>query len=231
MSDNTVGQFFDSLTDDYTAAIDRCIPRYREMVWALLDYLPQSQSVKSILELGCGTGNLSVLLSQHFPTASIHCVDVSGDSLGACRSRLGTDSRFTFEEADFRNLSYDEDSFDLILSSISIHHLTSTEKQKLFRQILRWLRADGVFGYADQFAGATDDLYARHIENWREHASDAGASDEEWQMWMQHQADHDHHDSLIDQVDWLREAGFPVVDAPWRYLLWTVVQARKELPP
>ena len=34
-------------------------------------------------------------------------------------------------------------------------------------------------------------------------------------------------DALIDQIDWLREAGFSVVDCPWRYLLWSVIQARK----
>ena len=59
MKDNDVGTFFDTLTDGYTATIERCFPRYREMLWALLNYLPQGRSFESILELGCGTGNLS----------------------------------------------------------------------------------------------------------------------------------------------------------------------------
>ena len=54
-----VGQFFDALSDDYTRTIERCFPRYREMLWALLDYLPRKPQVASVLELGCGTGNLS----------------------------------------------------------------------------------------------------------------------------------------------------------------------------
>jgi ubiquinone/menaquinone biosynthesis C-methylase UbiE len=32
-----------------------------------------------IIELGCGTGNLSVLLGRHFPEAEITGVDISGD--------------------------------------------------------------------------------------------------------------------------------------------------------
>ena len=76
-------------------------------------------------------------------------------------------------------------------------------------------------------AGATADLYARHMENWKELAYKAGSSDSEWEMWMKHRAEHDHHDALIEQLDWLREAGFSVVDCPWRYLLWSVIHARK----
>ena len=223
----SVGLFFDALTDDYTATIERCFPRYREMLWAVLDYLPTERRVDSILDLGCGTGNLSVLVSQAFPLAHLRLVDLSEESLEACRSRLESDERFVYEKDDFRNLSYEPNSFDFIVSSISIHHLTPPEKRSLFAMVYAWLKPDGVLAFADQCAGATDDLYARHIDNWKEQSFQAGSTDDEWNMWMQHQAEHDHHDTLTDQIDWLREAGFSVVDCPWRYLLWSVIQARK----
>ncbi len=224
--DRSVGRFFDSLTDDYTSTIERCFPRYREMLWALLDYLPANMQVESILELGTGTGNLTGLLAERYPDAIITAVDVSADSLDACRSRLGED-RVTYQQQDFRNLDYAADAFDLVASSISVHHLTAEEKQRLFGCIYRWLRPGGVFAYCDQHAGATDDLYQRHIENWNRVSKQAGSTAEEWEMWMQHQRQHDHHDILGDQMRWLSEAGFHVVDCPWRYLLWTVLQARK----
>ena len=56
---------------------------------------------------------------------------------------------------------------------------------------------------------------------------EAGSTEDEWQMWMQHQTEHDFHDTLSDQMAWLRDAGFETVDCVWRYLLWSVVQARK----
>jgi hypothetical protein len=65
------------------------------------------------------------------------------------------------------------------------------------------------------------------MDHWKAAAIGAGSTEQEWEMWMQHQADHDHHDTLTDQIDWLRNAGFSMVDCPWRYLLWAVVQARK----
>ena len=234
----TVDQFFDALTDEYSGAIERCFPRYREMLWALLDYLPAElggaataapdpERSGRILELGSGTGNLTVLLAQRYPEANIDAVDVSADSLAVCRQRLGQHRRLEYHTADFRELRFDAGVFDLVISSISIHHLTSSEKQLLFTNIRHWLTPRGIFAYADQHAGATESLYRRHIDNWKAAAMNAGSSPEEWEMWMKHQADHDYHDTLPQQLAWLRDAGFDTVDCPWRYLLWTVVQAIK----
>ena len=219
-------KFFDSLTSGYTEVIERCFPRYREMLWALLDYLPDRLDVGRILELGSGTGNLTVLLSKRFPEATIHAVDVSGDSIAECRKRLAG-ARLEYHHDDFRNLAFPSAYFDLVISSISIHHLDSAEKRQMFSRSFDWLTAEGVFAYADQHAGATDDLYRQHIANWRSETMAAGSSEQEWEMWMQHQAEHDHHDPLLSQMDWLRQSGFSTVDCPWRYLLWAVVQARK----
>lgn len=229
MNDKQVGKFFDSLSHDYTAVIERCFPRYREMLWALLDYLPGDKPFHTIVELGSGTGNLSVLVAHAFPEASIRFVDVSGDSLDVCRSRLGDSARFAFEEQDFRELNYDASSVDLVVSSIAVHHLTSPEKQQLFVQVYHSLSPNGVFCFADQFRGTTDDLYSRHMHHWREQSMAAGLNDEEWCMWMAHQREHDHHDPLPNHFRWLIEASFSDVDCVWRYLLWAVVQARKPL--
>ena len=226
-SPNAVGYFFDALTTDYTETIERCFPRYREMLWALLDYLPSNQPVNSILELGCGTGNLSVLLREQFPNARLRLVDISAESIATCKTRFPPSANVEFEECAFQSIDYADESFDLIISNISIHHLRGSEKQKLFRQCYRWLVPGGVFSFADQFAGETDEIYQKHIGHWRSLSFEAGSTDAEWEMWMQHQRDHDHHDTLPSQLAWIVDAGFVNVDCVWRFLLWSVVQARK----
>jgi tRNA (cmo5U34)-methyltransferase len=140
---------------------------------------------------------------------------------------LGETERLIFERQDFRELNYTSGSIDLVVSSIAVHHLTSPEKLQLFHQVFDWLSPGGAFCFADQFRGATDALYARHIQHWRELSRAAGSSDDEWSMWMVHQREHDHHDLLTEQLGWLAECGFTEVDCVWRYLLWAVVQARK----
>lgn len=224
---HSVGQFFDRLSADYTVAIERCFPRYREMLWALLDYIPSDRQFTSIVELGCGTGNLSVLLAEKFPESRISFVDLSADSLAVCRKRLGNASRFEFLAADFDQLDRPAESVDLVISSIALHHLDSAGKQRLFARSRLWLTAGGLFTFADQFRGTTQALYARHMEHWQRLTLDAGSTADDWRMWMQHQQAHDHHDTLCDQLNWLRAAGYTDTDCTWRYLLWAVVQGTR----
>lgn len=227
--DESLREFFDSISGRYTEAIDRCVPRYREMLWAILHYLPAEWTPTRILELGCGSGNLSELVCRAFPDASIRLVDFSGRLLDQCKSRLTRYRGIEYQEEDFRNLRFPRASFDLVVSSISLHHLTHEEKADLFAKVCHWLDSEGVFTYSDQFAGVTEDLYAKQMADWEERSRKLGASAEEWRDWMEHQDAHDHHATLIDQIEWLRRAGFKTIDCTWRYILWTVIQARKQI--
>ncbi len=128
-------EFFDYISAEYTAAIDRCVPRYREMLWAILHYLPAGWAPTRILELGCGSGNLSELLCRRFPDASIRLVDFSGKLLEQCRNRLSEFGNVHYQEDDFRSLAFAPGSLDLIVSSISLHHLTHEEKAHLFVKV------------------------------------------------------------------------------------------------
>lgn len=222
---STVGGFFDRLSDDYTAAIQRCFPRYSEMLGALLSYVPDTWRPTRVLELGCGTGNLSVMLAESFPQAQFCFVDLSSESLDVLRQRLGASVDYQLNVHDIRHLDFAAGSFDWITSSIAIHHLTSVEKRALFQRAQRWLRPGGIFSFADQFRGATAAVNSQHMAQWQLISKQAGATAEEWIMWMAHQDAHDHHDTLADQMLWLSEAGFRHVDCVWRYLLWTVVRA------
>ncbi|MEM7477478.1 MAG: bifunctional GNAT family N-acetyltransferase/class I SAM-dependent methyltransferase [Planctomycetota bacterium] len=227
-----IADFFDSISDDYAAAIRRCVPRYDEMLWALFRYIPNSvrqleqERALRVLELGSGTGNLTVAIHERFPSAKITAVDLSQSSLDIAAKRSVGQS-IDFVQADLREVDFDSECFDLILSTIALHHLTSAEKQALFASCLRWLTPGGVLSYSDQFAGATEEIYSMHMEEWQKASRAAGASEQEWEMWMQHQAEHDFHDCLPDQLQWLQQSGFEQVDCVWRHLLWTVISARK----
>ena len=218
--------FFDDIAGGYAGAIERCVPRYHEMLAAILEYLPPGFAPTRILELGCGTGNLTARVRHAFPAAEITLVDVSAQMLDHCRRRFAGDGGIGFLETDFRQTETAPATLDLVVSSISLHHCTHDEQAALFRRVRRWLAPGGVFTYSDQFAGATQDLYDHHMERWKAESLAMGASDEEWETWMAHQAVHDHHAPLAAHLQWCTAAGFDVADCVWRYLLWTVIQAR-----
>ena len=220
-----VAEFFDDIGDEYNDAIARCVPRYREMLWALTRYHPTGWQPRDILDLGCGSGNLTETIAKTFPDAATRALDLSPKLLAQCAGRMTNRPGMTCQQADMRTVEFPAESFDLVVSSIAIHHLRDDEKRDLFRRIHAWLRPSGVFAYSDQFAGATDDIYAKHIADWHDQSRELGSSEEDWDAWMRHQDAQDFHASLPDQLDWLRQAGFRVVDCPWRYLLWTVLYA------
>lgn len=215
--------FFNQLGDSYSDLIRKCVPRYEEMLWALLNYLPSDWMPGRILELGCGTGNLTALLAQRFPSSNIHVVDVAADLLSVCRQHLG-DRTIDYTCCDFRELDLTAASYELVISSISLHHLDDAEKKLLFGRLHDSLCSNGWMAYADQFSAPRTEVYQQHLAAWRQQAA---CDDSEWEEWMSHQEEHDHHASLTDQFDWLRQAGFEQIDCVWRHLLWTVVQARK----
>lgn len=222
---NDLGRFFDEIACDYDAAIERCVPRYREMLEHLVAYVPEDLAPERICELGCGTGNLTRVAAARWPDAELTLVDMAAEMLAACRQGLGARKSLTLVEADFDELDFPDDSFDLVLSSISIHHLNHEQKGRLFAKTRRWLTAGGVLTFSDQMRGQSPTVQVRHINQWRIWSREAGADEAEWNRWMEHQVEHDHHETYQAHVELLREAGFEQVDCLWRNLLWTIVQA------
>jgi tRNA (cmo5U34)-methyltransferase len=219
-------EFYDKISSKYTEAIKKCVPRYEEMLLSLFRYVPEFRSNIRILELGCGTGNLTELIVSHYPDAEITVVDISSEIIELCKERL-SGKKIQFQKDDFAKLSYAQGSFDLVMSSIAIHHLKDAEKKRLFANIFQWLVFGGVFSWSDQFRGKTSELYQKHIEVWKKHAFQSGTSEQEWETWLEHQRLHDYHAPLQEQMQWLQECRFSIVDCTWRYSLWATIYACK----
>lgn len=225
-STKDVDTFYNSISKSYTESIRRCVPEYEEMLKSIILYLNPNFNPKTILELGCGTGNLTQLVHHRFPNATITAVDISAECINECKSRIKS-SAVEYVNSDFKNIDFLKNRFDLIISSISIHHLTDGDKEVLFQKIYNCQAQKGVLSFCDQFKGETDFIYQKHIDQWKEFALEQGVGDEEWSMWMRHQLDHDHHSTLSNHIQWLRNAGYKRIDCTRRHLLWTTIYAEK----
>jgi tRNA (cmo5U34)-methyltransferase len=223
----SVEDFYDQLSSRYTDLISRCVPRYDELFFNLFYYLPNNLQPKQVLDLGCGTGNLTAAALQHFPTADIHALDISADILNECRTRFAANSNIHYHQQDFSQLDFPDASFDLIISSIAIHHIVDDEKAKLYSKLHRLLKPGGVFVFADQTRGITEEIYQKHITRWKEEALKLGSSEADWQLWMAHQDAHDYHTPVGWHLKQLEAAGFTDVDVIWKNMMWAVVWSRK----
>src|SRR5215210_4820257 len=119
MDATTASRYFGSMSESYDSLIRRAVPRYDEMLLRLVDYLPPSAS--SILELGCGTGNLSLALAERYPEATLTFVDAAPEMLETTRARLerkhpASALSARFIETTFEKIDSSVGSFDLVAS-------------------------------------------------------------------------------------------------------------------
>lgn len=220
--------FFNRISQEYDGMITRSVPRYQEMFWAMLYYLPPSFLPAGILELGCGTGNLTRQLHERWPQSPITVVDFSPEMLEITSQKLNT-PLLTPVESAFESLDLPEGQFDLVISSIAVHHLSDPEKARLFHRIYTWLRPGGFFVLGDQVMGANQRLHQADLLHYEAYARSYGATESDIQNWREHRQTQDHYATIADLTTWMNEAGFQCVDIVWRYCFWTVFQGQK--PP
>jgi ubiquinone/menaquinone biosynthesis C-methylase UbiE len=106
--------------------------------------------VQRLLDLGCGTGTLTMMVKHRYPRA--HVVGLDGDPkiLAIARQKAEKEGiTLTFEGAMAFDLPYAEGSFDRVLSSLVFHHLTREDKRRTFAECFRVLRPGAELHIAD----------------------------------------------------------------------------------
>lgn len=97
-----------------------------------------------VLDLGCGTGTLTVLLKQTHSDAEIIGIDGDSTVLAIARAKAAQQNvTITFDEGMAFQLLYPDDSFDRIVSSLMFHHLTMEDKQRALHEAYRTLKSGG----------------------------------------------------------------------------------------
>lgn len=223
----TASEYFGSLVEGYDSLIRRAVPRYDEMLGRLIDYLPRR--VDSVLELGCGTGNLSVALAKRYPRAGFTFVDAAPEMLLTTAARLQPGNARIARESKFLEMRFEEldripDRFDLVVSSISLHHVK--DKEPLYRAIHARLDRGGTFRFSDQIRGATEEIHDINWERWLEFCRQPGnCTEDEVQSLLDHAEAHDHYTPLPEHFRLLSAAGFRDLDCVWRNWIWGIVIA------
>ena len=107
-----------------------------------------------VLEIGCGTGNLALLVKRRQPGAEVVALDPDPAALArAARKTARAGLSVQLDEGFAGSLPYADDSFDRVLSAFMFHHLDDGEKRAALREVGRVLRPDGSLHLLD-FGGA-----------------------------------------------------------------------------
>lgn len=222
----TAAEYFGAMVERYDSLIGRAVPRYDEMIDRLVEHLPRH--APRVLELGCGTGNLTLRLLDRDPGAHVRTVDAAPEMTDVAARRAGARPRpfpLATITARFEELSFPAESFDLVVSCMSLHHVV--DKAQLYSRVRRWLAPGGVFAFADEILGATPESQQIFWDRWLEFCRAPGnCSEEEIASLVDHARAHDHYVPLHQHFSMLSGAGFSVCDCVWRNQMYGVVTAR-----
>ena len=117
----------------------------------------------TVVDLGCGTGQISIPLATH--GADVLAVDVSPvmvDMLRAEARRRGLSS-LAAATMPVEEIALSPGSVDLVVSSYALHHLRDPDKARLVRAAYGWLRPGGRLVIADMMLGRGGSARDREI--------------------------------------------------------------------
>lgn len=116
----------------------------------------------SVLDFGCGTGTLTILIKRGHRGVVVTGVDIDEQILEIARKKaLKSNIDVDFNWYDGEMLPYPDRVFEVVVSSYVVHHLSREDKARLFREIFRVLKPRG-FLYIMDF-GVPHSWYAKVI--------------------------------------------------------------------
>ncbi len=109
-----------------------------------------SGSDQRMLDLGCGTGTLAVMLKRASPKTEVSAMDGDPDVLALARAKAGAQGlEIRFEVGMAGQTPYPDGQFDTAVSSLVFHHLSATTKIAALDDLYRVLRPGGRLFIAD----------------------------------------------------------------------------------
>jgi len=189
--------------------------------------------VTRFLDVGAGDGAMSALVLAVHPRAHAVLLDHSEPMLARAEKRLGASAHsWEARRADLSSRDWikglEPGRYDLAISGLAIHHLPADRKRALFAEIRELLAPGALFVNMDYVAidGPLRGLFDEDMREKAlaaEHAHGGSRSAEEVDL----EDDHDLPDPVLEQLRWLREAGFTETEIHFKWAEAAVFGGRR----
>lgn len=134
MNYNKLAKFYNKFT--YDVNYEKMISFYKTLM-DKSDYI-----FKDILELGCGTGNITSKLSGY----NIYALDYSEEMLSIAREKMGNKRNVRLFQMDIRDFNFNK-KFDLVIAALDvINYIVEIEDlKKIFRNVKNHMKEESIF--------------------------------------------------------------------------------------
>ncbi|MET3290959.1 UNVERIFIED_CONTAM: tRNA (cmo5U34)-methyltransferase [Brevibacillus sp. OAP136] len=216
---------FDDIASEYDQQRRKLIPCFDDFYRIPVSVASTTKESPTILDIGAGTGLFSSFLLEKYPEAKLTLIDISEKMLEVAKSRFTNQPNVTYIVDDYTKHEF-ADTYDIVISSLSIHHLTDAEKKNLYAKIFSIMNNDSLFINADQVLGHTPYIEAMYKDDWKKKVESSGLSATELSSAYE-RTKLDKMSPLNEQITWLKDIGFSDVDCVYKYFNFAVLFGRK----
>ncbi len=153
--------------DDAVQADQDMYARYDDVLDAVAEIACTTEGAQ-VLDIGAGTGNLSIRCAER--GACVTGLDSSRRMLAQAQAKVAAkagDVQFVLADDPFLHLSFDDNSFDAVVSTYAFHHVAHKLQPKAVREMMRVLRPGGTLALGDvAFRDAAAEEAARGRFDW-----------------------------------------------------------------
>ncbi|MFY9637614.1 MAG: class I SAM-dependent methyltransferase [Methanobacterium sp.] len=203
------------------------IPNLDQLYNIITDLADSNITAPRILDLGAGTGLLTENIFNKYSRGYFTLIDISEEMLDIARKRFKNNLNFKYILGDYLKADF-EDSFDIIISSLSIHHLEDNDKRIIYSKVYELLNDDGIFLNADQVLAPSPENEYIYQKNWWEKIETGTLNLDEKDVIIDRMK-HDKPATLENNIIWLKNSGFTNVDVFYKYYNFCVLYAKKKL--
>ena len=138
---------------------------FQEKIKPLLNLHNQNTKIV-VLEIGCGTGISTEIILNSRKEIKLTCIDISKEMIEFASQTLSSFSNVNFIISDALEFIQKQKSkdFDIVVSAYTVHNFTVKYRQKLFTEIFRILKPNGLFINADKFVSDNKDIQIKGLK-------------------------------------------------------------------
>lgn len=205
----------------------KIVPYYAQMQEILAQAIPFDEKKKiKVIDLGCGTGNLSLKVKHRYPNCSLTCIDMTENMIEMAKIKLKKFPDTIFRHGDIRKFDYSK-RYDAVVSSMVLHHIESSEKVSFYRKLKKTLNKNGVFLNIDVFVTKDWRMQKFYIDKWTQFMTENGLSLNKIKEMLNRHKKEDRPSVIEKEVEYLHKAGFKSVNIILKNFNFAVYCAKK----
>jgi len=225
MVDEILKTKFDRGAKSYDRQRSDVIPNMDQIYTIIAELASSEVPGPKILDLGAGTGLLTEQLFKKYSGGSFTLIDISMEMLNITRERFKGNPNFRYIQEDYLKTDF-EDSFNIVISSLSIHHLNDNAKKNLYTKVYEILNEGGIFLNADQVLVPSSENEYIYQRNWWEKI-ETGSLKQDEKEFIIDRMKLDKPSTLKNNLRWLENCGFTNVDIFYKYYNFCILYGKK----